>query len=570
MLAGNNENIVAPAIRSVIDWVDSFLLVDTGIADRTAGIAHDLAGDKLRVERFEWCDDFASARNFALERATATRATWALTIDTDERLVVEGYKSIDEFRRVLEGDLSVLTWMVPARDGSYSKERLVRLPTRLAWKGRTHEALVGATTTQRRVLPGVRFFEERKTPGQFRAKLERDLAILREETQQQPHNARWWFYLGQTLEQLEDYAEAILAYRRCCDLREGWAEQAAWASYCAANCFLKLEDYETALEVCAFGLSRQAASPELAWLAGFCCYQLGRYADAIAWEEMAIAIGSFEGSAAAERRISFRYLPGWYEAPFDVLRFAHRQLGDIERAKACQAKYQQAIQVRQIPKTTDPIVTGATASEPLAVSGQACTRVAVVGLYGSGSSAVAGILHHLGVTMGREFWGDHFEARWLSQQLRTWWREPELTAAVPQSERVRVLREWAEQMQATCTTAVGLKHPLLSLCGPDLVQAWGADTKFIWCYRPLEDSIASLARRKWWPGRERQIQNTLWNEVHRFFEVQSHVKINFEDLLRYPEEFIQSAISSLNLSPNDEQTARALASIQSREVSTHS
>lgn len=32
--------------------------------------------------------------------------------------------------------------------------------------------------------------------------------------------------------------------------------------------------------------------------------------------------------------------------------------------------------------------------------------------------------------------GDHFETRWLSQQLRGWWREPELTAAVPQCERI--------------------------------------------------------------------------------------------------------------------------------------
>lgn len=86
--------------------------------------------DDVRVERFEWCDDFARARNFALDQTTSTGAAWALTIDTDERLIVEGYESIDEFRCKLEADLAVLTWMALARDGSYGKERLVRLSGR--------------------------------------------------------------------------------------------------------------------------------------------------------------------------------------------------------------------------------------------------------------------------------------------------------------------------------------------------------------------------------------------------------------------------------------------------------
>lgn len=205
MLAGNNEKIVAEAIRSVIDYVDLFLLIDTGITDNTLGVALAVAGDRLRAETYEWCNDFAHARNFAIERATAMGATWALTIDTDERLFVEEYKSKDELRNALRSDLAVLSWMVSARDGSYAKERFIRLPTHLEWRGRTHEALVGATTTQRRMLSQVRFSEQRKTPEQFRAKLERDLVILRQETGSSPENARWWFYLGQTLEQMQPF-----------------------------------------------------------------------------------------------------------------------------------------------------------------------------------------------------------------------------------------------------------------------------------------------------------------------------------------------------------------------------
>jgi len=54
------------------------------------------------------------------------------------------------------------------------------------------------------------------------------------------------------------------------------------------------------------------------------------------------------------------------------------------------------------------------------------TRVAVLGLYRSGSSAAAGVLHHLGVEMGAPYFEDHFESAQLAKRLRRWWHEPDL------------------------------------------------------------------------------------------------------------------------------------------------
>ena len=64
---------------------------------------------------------------------------------------------------------------------------------------------------------------------------------------------------------------------------------------------------------------------------------------------------------------------------------------------------------------------------------------------------------------------------------------------------------------------VGMEGPpLLSLCGEDLVQAWGPETRFIRCCRPLEDSIDSLKRL----GRKVDgafLQGTLMTALDRFF-----------------------------------------------------
>ena len=122
------------------------------------------------------------------------------------------------------------------------------------------------------------------------------------------------------------------------------------------------------------------------------------------------------------------------------------------------------------------------------------TRIAVLGVYRSGSTAVAGALHHLGVDMGPPYFEGFYESAGLSKQLRRWWDEPRLVEKVGRAKRVRVLEQWIKEREAGGVRWVGMKHPLLSLCGDDLVQAWGEDTRFIRCCRPLEDSIDSLKR----------------------------------------------------------------------------
>ncbi len=83
------------------------------------------------------------------------------------------------------------------------------------------------------------------------------------------------------------------------------------------------------------------------------------------------------------------------------------------------------------------------------------TRIAVLGLYRSGSAAVAGILHHLGVNIGPPFFGeshpnsihDFYESAWLSQQLRIWWNEPNISEKASQRKRVKVLQRWSQKIK---------------------------------------------------------------------------------------------------------------------------
>jgi tetratricopeptide (TPR) repeat protein len=332
MLCGNSEPLVSDAVRSVIDYVDRLLLVDTGCTDGSVQLVKQIAGDKLELRCFPWQHDFAAARNFALAQALQLQAEWALTIDPDERIDFGSIGSIDELKSRLCSDRRARAWMVEAASGSYQKERFIRLPTRSSWRGRTHEALVGFAGDQRPKLVGVRFIELPKTSDQFLQKLNRDLSLLRQEVRDEPENGRTWFYLGQTLAGLQQTEGAVAAFDRCAALRT-WDELSAWACYRSAKCLIDGYRHREAIERCAVGLGIEPRFPELAWMSAFCCLHLQNFYGASAWGEMAAAIGALANPSGLSQRVGFRDLIGWYEGPYEVLCVAYGRLGDAAGVK---------------------------------------------------------------------------------------------------------------------------------------------------------------------------------------------------------------------------------------------
>jgi tetratricopeptide (TPR) repeat protein len=83
MIARDAEDVIAASLDSIRNIADEIIVVDTGSADRTRDVAMSRAS---RVLDFEWCEDFAAARNFCLEHATGD---WVLWLDAGETLAAE-------------------------------------------------------------------------------------------------------------------------------------------------------------------------------------------------------------------------------------------------------------------------------------------------------------------------------------------------------------------------------------------------------------------------------------------------------------------------------------------------
>ena len=190
-------------------------------------------------------------------------------------------------------------------------------------------------------------------------------------------------------------------------------------------------------------------------------------------------------------------------------------------------------------------------------------RIAVLGLYRSGSSAAAGVLHHLGVGMGEPYFRDYYEPLLLSRKLRLWWREPLLQEMMPREARVQRLADWIVGQESKGKPWVGAKHPLLSARGEDLLEAWGPNVRFIWTHRPIEQSIDSTLRLRWWtPAQCESVQRGLWDALQRFFSAQVHLRVDFADMVANPAREISRMIEFLEITPDAGQIDTAVGSVQ--------
>ena len=80
MIVRDEAAQIEDCLRSVQDFVDEMVVVDTGSTDNTVTLAQAMGA---RVERIDWPGDFAPARNQALQWVSGD---WVLVLDADERL----------------------------------------------------------------------------------------------------------------------------------------------------------------------------------------------------------------------------------------------------------------------------------------------------------------------------------------------------------------------------------------------------------------------------------------------------------------------------------------------------
>ncbi len=142
MIVKNEADVLARALGNASAYADEIIVVDTGSTDGTKGIAKKLTD---KVFDYEWHDDFAAARNYALSKATCDLWMW---LDADDIVPPETARGIAELVRAFPTgvDVVMLPYVLDTDSAgeptfSYYRERIMRRSPEYMWQGRVHEAV---------------------------------------------------------------------------------------------------------------------------------------------------------------------------------------------------------------------------------------------------------------------------------------------------------------------------------------------------------------------------------------------------------------------------------------------
>jgi glycosyltransferase involved in cell wall biosynthesis len=198
LIVRDESRFIAGCLESLVSQVDEIVLVDTGSRDDTVEKALRFP---VAFYRFDWCDDFSAARNFALQQATGE---WILYIDADERFEVPRPQIL---RNALADDRKV-AWTLrfhPRVDWTpYAELRLFRNDPRIRFCGTIHErvhesieAIVRASGMEighcDLAIQHVGYEDDQSW------KNARNIPLLRDRLRGDPDHLYSWWHLGQCL-----------------------------------------------------------------------------------------------------------------------------------------------------------------------------------------------------------------------------------------------------------------------------------------------------------------------------------------------------------------------------------
>lgn len=256
LIARDEERCIARAVESLRDAVDRVIVLDTGSTDRTRELAAAAGAD---VHEAPWPDDFAAARNTALE---ISDADLRFVVDADEWLVEggdwlggparEGSASVGlaRVRSTSEADGIVV-------ESTTVSERL--LPVRVRYAGAVHE--MPSHDMPVRDTPIV-LAHDGYEPEQATRKRGRNEALLRRELLARPDDPYLTYQLGKDLQAQERYPESAEQYLLSLTLA---SVDAPWRHSLAVRSLSVLGaagEFEIALDLAEREGDRWAQSPD--------------------------------------------------------------------------------------------------------------------------------------------------------------------------------------------------------------------------------------------------------------------------------------------------------------------
>ena len=236
MIVKDEATIIKDMLQSVVHLINHWVIVDTGSTDGTQKIIRDFfaAHPEVPGTLYErpWVN-FGHNRTEAMQLADG-KADYMFVIDADDS--ISGKLSFK--------GLVLDTYSLRIGKGfSHWRNQLFR--SGLSWRyvGVLHEYAHSDISKTNGRLEGDYYIDARcagsrsKDPDKYR----KDAAVLEEALKTEPGNARYWFYLGQSYFDFQNFVQS----KRCYEKRiamGGWPEEMFYSAWRVGQCAMNLKE----------------------------------------------------------------------------------------------------------------------------------------------------------------------------------------------------------------------------------------------------------------------------------------------------------------------------------------
>jgi tetratricopeptide (TPR) repeat protein len=238
MIVKNESKNMRRLFTSLRGFIDDYVIMDTGSTDNTIEVIKQV-GEEFGIPGHVGQSTF---KNFGFNRTESlklaqekSKSDYLLFLDADMVFVIEPNFS----KNVLwKGD--VINIFQKNGQIEWYNVRIMKRSLKIECVGVTHEYYdYGSPNTVVYLSDGI-YINDIGDGGAKADKYERDIRLLMKGIEDEPNNARYHFYLAQTLKDSNKKEEALVYYKKRIDFG-GWDEEVWYAHYQMVGCYLALE-----------------------------------------------------------------------------------------------------------------------------------------------------------------------------------------------------------------------------------------------------------------------------------------------------------------------------------------
>ena len=279
-----NEEHNLERLLPMLTFADEVVIVDTGSTDSTVEVAGRYTD---KVYSFAWCDDFAKARNCAIDKATCEYIMW---LDADDILLPATQSALHRWKQ--SNDNADVYYMRYSMQSEFPfwfwRERIVKRCDKCRFKGFIHEAIVPFGT--------VKYLDCEVTHKPTESHEERNLCIYEKAIEQRRRfSLRDKFYYARTLVECDKAETALPILHKFAANPRAYNVDRVDAYRLLANIALSKANTDAALNYLAKSIKILPPSGEICCLFGQIYMEKELYQHAAQWYRFALSAKSQSG-----------------------------------------------------------------------------------------------------------------------------------------------------------------------------------------------------------------------------------------------------------------------------------